>query len=91
MDDTINVQTTPLPTLYRWISSNREGTPTISLSIPTTLLVEERKDASIQEKARENIRFCDIAGCQQPMKYKLVNNPSLGGCSLEHWRALQVT
>ena len=36
------------------------------------------------------VPLCDVKGCQLPRKYKLVKNPTMGGCGMEHLKMLQV-
>ena len=89
-----------VPTMFRWVSSTKSDTPAFTFSIPVNLLPEDPGEgssgkvktsgASSPTPMSKLVPICDVRGCSQPRKYKLVKDPSKGGCGMEHLKALQV-
>ncbi|KAI5890491.1 uncharacterized protein SCHCODRAFT_02507043 [Schizophyllum commune H4-8] len=65
-------------TMYRW-TSDANG---IMFSVPLAVAPPEEAKPS-QSKS------CAVSGCAQPLKYRLVRDWTIGGCGLEHLRALE--
>ena len=80
------------PTKIRWVSTCREGSAAQSLSIPSLVLPDfEAPATTVSELPQlKQVPICDIVGCDQPRKYKLVVDPSRGGCGMEHLKALTI-
>ncbi|KAH8119153.1 PAPA-1-like conserved region-domain-containing protein [Phellopilus nigrolimitatus] len=87
---------TPLvvPTLFRWVSSSKPGSSSLSFSVPPALLPDldplHAKSSVIQPLEPKPTPICDVKGCTLPRKYKVVKDPTRGGCGMEHLKALQV-
>ena len=79
------------PTSFTWVSSSKPDSSFLSFSVPQSFI--DTLNASARGPAPEPkpTPICDVAGCTQPRKYKLVRDPSRGGCGMEHLKALQTT
>ena len=42
-----------------------------------------------EPKKPKEVPICDVGGCGLPRKYKLVKDPSRGGCGMGHLKVLQ--
>ena len=80
-----------IPSTIRWISTSREGSTAQSLSIPSSILpIFEATTVIVPEPLQpKQAPVCDVIGCEHPRKYKLVEDPSRGGCGMDHLKALQ--
>ena len=78
--------------MFRWISTSKQDCPALSFSVPPSLMDDpENATKNVVEPPRvKEVPRCDYGGCAQPRKYKLVKDPSRGGCGMEHLKALQV-
>ena len=80
-----------IPTLFRWVSSSKPDAPVLSFSVPPSMMPEMAQAAkNLGPPPPRETPTCDVRGCSLPRKYKLVKDPSKGGCGLEHLKALQV-
>ncbi|KAL1741204.1 PAPA-1-like conserved region-domain-containing protein, partial [Schizophyllum fasciatum] len=68
-------------TMYRW-TSNASG---ITFSVPPAASVAV--ETGIRAPPQPS-RACAVSGCAQPLKYRLVRDWTIGGCGMEHLRAL---
>lgn len=93
-EDTIVSAVPPaIPTLFRWVSSSKPDSPIMSFSVPPALMPETDALQALQGVSPPPTKvtpLCDISGCSLPRKYKLVKDPSKGGCGMDHLKALQV-
>ena len=80
-----------VPTMFRWISTSKQDCPSLSFSVPLSLMPNADLKSRIiaQPPPVRQIPVCDVNGCGRPRKYKLVKDPSRGGCGIEHLKALQ--
>lgn len=89
------VPTPVLPSLFRWVSSSRTDVPALTFSVPASLLpgssLEVPSNSQPQHPVTKSIPLCDMGGCTLPRKYKLVKDPTKGGCGLAHLKALEVS
>ncbi|KAL1670017.1 PAPA-1-like conserved region-domain-containing protein [Schizophyllum commune] len=65
-------------TMYRW-TSDLNG---ITFSVPPAVAPPEEARPSLSKS-------CAVSGCAQPLKYRLVRDWTIGGCGLDHLRALE--
>ena len=93
-EEPITAAPTPpeVPTMFRWISTSKQDCPALSFSVPPSLLPDpDAMPKTVAEPpAPKQKPTCDVSGCGQPRKYKLVKDPSRGGCGMEHLKALQM-
>lgn len=99
-DESVSATQAPvLPTLFRWVSSSKPDAPAFSFSVPASFFPEPAEGenspapaaaAVAKPPAPKPIPTCDVKGCTLPRKYKLVKNPTMGGCGMEHLKALQI-
>ncbi|PFH47889.1 hypothetical protein AMATHDRAFT_109466, partial [Amanita thiersii Skay4041] len=92
------VQEEVKPVMYRWISSSRvpgaaetgsERSMTITFSVPTIVNIPQNQSPQKQEFAPPPQPICDVDGCSQLRKYKLVKNRMLGACGMAHLKVLE--
>ncbi|EJD02932.1 uncharacterized protein FOMMEDRAFT_20129 [Fomitiporia mediterranea MF3/22] len=96
-EEDASVSATPpiVPTLFRWVSSTKPDSPALSFSVPPSLMPESSLAQTTQSTQPTKppqpkpTPLCDVRGCKLPRKYKLVKDPSKGGCGMEHLKALQ--
>jgi len=94
-DSSVPAPVSIIPTTFRWISSSKPDTPAFTFSVPVGLLPEGTDKGSSRilsptPPALKAPPACDVSGCTRPRKYKLVKDPTRGGCGMEHLKALQV-
>ena len=81
-----------IPTMFRWISTSKPDSPALSFSVPPSLMPDpetvQRMNAGPPPETK-GVPTCDVGGCGLPRKYKLVKDPTRGGCGMEHLKALQ--
>lgn len=79
----------PEPEMYRWVSS----TVGLSFSVPANFLPSfpDEAIAASHSKVSEpkQILLCDVGGCNETRKYRLVADMQKGACGMEHLKALQ--
>ncbi|THH10663.1 hypothetical protein EW145_g1179 [Phellinidium pouzarii] len=95
-EDTFVIGPAPVvPTLFRWISTNKSDSLALSFSVPPSLLpdCDDLQNCTLAAGPFEpkSPPLCDVNGCTQPRKYKLVKDSSRGGCGMDHLKALQVS
>ncbi|KAL1760614.1 PAPA-1-like conserved region-domain-containing protein [Schizophyllum commune] len=66
-------------TMYRWTS----GPNGITFSVPPAVLLDHG------DRKPQLSKSCAVSGCAQPLKYRLVRDWTIGGCGLDHLRALE--
>ncbi|KAL5507536.1 hypothetical protein ACEPAH_6992 [Sanghuangporus vaninii] len=84
----------PVPTLFRWVSSSKSDGLALSFSVPPSLLLDSgtpQNTTTTRPPPSKRTPQCDVSGCTLPRKYKLVKDPTKGGCGIEHLKALQVS
>ncbi|KZT06842.1 uncharacterized protein LAESUDRAFT_139767 [Laetiporus sulphureus 93-53] len=91
------------PTMYRWISTSRasgadaksssDKKMLLSFSIPAVLLPsEEARTAKMdvdEEPRAAQMPECDVQGCTERRKYRLVKDWSRGACGMSHLKLLE--
>lgn len=82
------------PVMYRWVS-NKSG---LSFSLPVAAVtVSEEAGAmdvdsavkKIEEKREISKAFCDVRGCGEVRKYRLVRDWERGACGMIHLKVLE--
>jgi Ino eighty subunit 2 len=88
-----------VPTMYRWISSARtsrtenEGvvrsmTLTFSVPVGTVGKVSGEDAMPVDRTEKAPALLCDVNGCTQVRKYKLVKDGRRGACGMSHLKLL---
>ncbi|KAJ9111401.1 hypothetical protein QFC19_001170 [Naganishia cerealis] len=101
-DETVNGTATggsafaPLvPGMLRFVSSIKSGTFEMSVSAPDgkdqVLQFEESQYHSRpRDEPEKRTNICSISGCSLPIRYRLPSSFNVGGCSLDHYRSLNL-
>ncbi|KDQ49647.1 hypothetical protein JAAARDRAFT_617681 [Jaapia argillacea MUCL 33604] len=82
-----------VPTMYRWVSSTKvaeggEKKVVLSFSVPVAALPDDEGERRSQPvKSRKAV--CDVGGCGQPRKYRLVRDWERGACGMGHLKVLE--
>jgi Ino eighty subunit 2 len=101
-----------IPTMYRWVSSTREGKPgngngnaaerfmSLTFSVPVSAMREvpnvstndndTQLDRATDVPTPQTGARCDVDGCTQPRKYRLVRDLKRGACGMSHLKLLDV-
>jgi len=88
------------PVMYRWISTlrggpeNGEKTMSLSFSVPTSvsgMVTRAATGATDEEGTAKVARVrCDVEGCTELCKYRLVKDWRRGACGMVHLKVLEV-
>lgn len=86
-----------LPKMYRWVSSSVTGeggerSMVIGFSVPVDAIptIEPGSHGRKQVPVRDRtLPKCDVAGCREVRKYKLVKDWRRGACGMDHLKALE--
>ena len=83
--------------MYRWVS-NKSGlsfsVPTAMAAVPTSTDSAEPMDVNRPEKEQEEQKgrpnvLCNVEGCEEVRKYRLVRAWEWGACGMDHLKVLE--
>jgi len=95
------VEADTVPIMYRWVSSSRgagEKKMHLTFSVPVGLVVDPSmgRDDGMRVDSSHSASFegkavprCDVKGCLEPRKYRVVKKWTLGACGMGHLKALE--
>jgi Ino eighty subunit 2 len=86
-----------IPTMYRWISTTKplpggaepddsDGRMKLILSVPVSVLAAPPSETRLPPVEKP---VCDVTGCEQARKYRLVRDWLKGACGMEHLEMLE--
>ncbi|KAH0834657.1 hypothetical protein J3R83DRAFT_10167 [Lanmaoa asiatica] len=91
-----------IPTMYRWISTTKplvgaaepvsqeaDGQMKLTFSVPVSVLPQDTTPPSDVKMPPTEKPVCDVSGCTQARKYRLVKDWLKGACGLEHLKILE--
>ncbi|KAH7882854.1 hypothetical protein F5I97DRAFT_140843 [Phlebopus sp. FC_14] len=83
-----------IPTMYRWVSTTRapstgdEDKMRLTFSVPVSLLGAARGGCGTRAGGASK-GVCDVGGCGEVRKYRLVKDWRRGACGMEHLQKLE--
>lgn len=91
-----------IPTMYRWISiakplprdaetasGDADSRMKLTFSVPVSALPPDTAPTSETRLPPTEKPLCDVSGCEQARKYRLVKNWLKGACGMEHLKILE--
>ncbi|KAG8216626.1 hypothetical protein J3R82DRAFT_6814 [Butyriboletus roseoflavus] len=91
-----------IPTMYRWISTTKplpgdaepasqqaDGRMKLTFSVPLSILPQDTTPPSEVRMLPTEKPLCDVSGCTQARKYRLVKDWLKGACGMEHLKMLE--
>lgn len=91
-----------IPTMYRWISTTKplpgdvepasweaDGRMKLTFSVPVSILPQGTTPPSEIQVPPVEKPMCDVSGCTQARKYRLVKDWLKGACGMEHLKMLE--
>lgn len=91
-----------IPTMYRWVSTTKhlagdaepdsvdaDGRMKLSFSVPVSVFPQDTTPPSETRLPPAEKPVCDVSGCDQVRKYRLVRDWLKGACGMEHLKMLE--
>ena len=91
-----------IPTMYRWVSTIKplpkdagpafqqaDGQMKLTFSVPVSILSQDSTSPSETRVPPMEKPVCDVSGCTQTRKYRLVRDWLKGACGMEHLKMLE--